>query len=153
MDKMDKKSIYKLIRNFELEMGEDFIDQNESIINEKCLMFWMLGKGFISGKNIDSYCEPNNNFIDLNDMLCGSEQYYALFPNGQCEEDCHLKAMEILSELISEVEFYQKRLMDIIKEHQLDITCPLRHADLDKEYTYTTSLSINDLNNKYKGEE
>lgn len=148
---MDKKHIYKLIRNFEFEAGEDFIDQNEHIVNAKCILFWMFGKGYINGDKIKIYGEdPNQNFIGLTDVLKGYEAPYSLFPYGECEEDCHFKAMEILAEFISECEMYQNRLMKIMNEYEQNSSYLKRDKDLDEEYNFAISLSIDELNEKYK---
>lgn len=147
---MDKKHIYKLIRNFEYEMGESFTDQNESIVNDKCLMFWMLGKGYIDGSKIVAYTKAR--FTELNNVLCGYENEFALFPYGQCEEECHFKAMEILAEFISEVQIYQDRLKEIIDEDPEYLSSYEKYdEEFEEEYNLATSLSIDELNEKYKG--
>ena len=145
---MDKKHIYKLIRNFEFEAGESFTDQNESIVNDRCLMFWMLGRGYINGTKIDAYAKAS--FTELNNVLCGYEQEFSLFPYGETEEECHFKSMEILSELIAESKIYQDRLLKIMNEHEEYSSYVERDEYLEKEYNLAVSLSINELNEKYK---
>lgn len=147
MNKLEKKHIYKLIRNYELEVGEDFLDQNCGFINETALIFWLLGKGYICGDKIEAYSKDR--FTDLQSILCGDIDAYSLFPNGVEEEKCYYKSLEILSDLISQVETYQNRLVDILKEKEnnerfLDYSS--RNDYLEDEYNIAVSLSIQKLN-------
>jgi len=130
-------------------MGESFTDQNETIVNDKLLMFWMLGKGYIDGNKIVAYTKAN--FTELNNVLCGYEDEFSLFPYGECEEECNFKATEILSEIISEVPIYQDRLTEIVNEHDCLKDYSENDDYLEEEYNKVIKLSIVELNQKYSG--
>lgn len=146
---LDKKHIYKLIRNFEYEAGEDFVDQNESIVNERCMLFWMLGKGYISGEQISMYAKDSRKLIDLNDILSAYEVPFALLPMGSQEEDAHSKSMEVLAELISEVPHYQERLLKIVNKHEEFTSYEKYDEKFEKEYNISMATSLKDLQVKY----
>lgn len=133
------KSIYKLIRNFEFEVGESFVDQNESIVDDKCMMFWMLGRGYIHPEQIDSYVHTK--FTELNNILCGYDDAFALFPFGEASEECHFKAMLVLAEFISGIEIYQNRLAKILKEADCE-SFAKRSKELDIEYEKAVASDI-----------
>ena len=53
---------YCVFQRFMEEAGEDYIDYNERIVNGTPLLFWMLGKGYISDKETEkrNYFSPKN---------------------------------------------------------------------------------------------
>ncbi len=146
---LTKKHIYKLIRNFEFEAGEDFVDQNESIVNERCMLFWMFGKGYITGKQITMYAKDSSPLVDLNDILTAYEVPFALFPMGQCEEDAHFKAMEVLAELISEVPHYQERLLEIVNEYERFTSYEKYDEAFEEEYNESMAKDLKKMQVKY----
>lgn len=145
---LDKKHVYKLIRNFEYEAGENFVDQNESIVNERCMLFWMLGKGYITGEQITMYAEDSSKLIDLNYILNACEVPFALFPMGNQEEETHFKSMEVLAEIISEVPHYQERLLEIVNEWEYT-SYEDKDEKLEKEYNESMAKDLKQMQEKY----
>jgi hypothetical protein len=112
---MKQVEAYNIMRTFEMEMEEDFVDQNEMIVKPGCLMFWMLGKGYISGDDIDKFAE-HNDLINLQTVLY--EEDFSLM-KGLCHGSlivC-LKCLEILSEIMCSCRKYQERLISVAEEH------------------------------------
>jgi len=144
---MDKRKIFNLISHFETEMGEDFIDQNESIIKESCLVFWLLGKGYLNKHQVDIWSTIGKCDVGLNSLLGGYQDDYSLFPHGEGEEECYTKRNEILAELISELSIYESRLMDIMNE----FNCMENFIDgqYDECYEKISKITAEELNLKY----
>ena len=68
--KLTVEEIYALIRKFDYEVGECFIDYNESYIQNSNLAFYLLGKGLIT-KDIFNRLISDNllRICDLNEIL------------------------------------------------------------------------------------
>ena len=149
---LSTKQIYKLIRAWEIEAGEGFFDYFESNVNEVNLMFWMEGRGYISRYKLNEFCNRNTKWISLWSTLCGYEDKFSLFPYGECEEECMMKATEILAEYMSYNDVYEKRLNDFLNEYfsyKKEMDKSLASDWLEEEYLKTCQLSVDELNEKY----
>lgn len=149
---MGTERIYKLIRAWEIEAGEGFFDYFEGSVNIVNLMFWMEGRNYISKKKLNDFCNNSNKFISLWSALCGYEDSFALFPYGECEEECMTKAISVLAEYISNNDIYEKRLEDFLKEYEAysyQMNEIIKSDWLEEEYLKTCQLSIDELNEKY----
>ena len=61
---------YCVFHRFMEEAGEDYIDYNERIVNGTPLLFWMLGKGYISDKETEEVLKRSNGrYIYVSDIL------------------------------------------------------------------------------------
>lgn len=49
----DPKIVFCAINNFMVEVGEDFIDRNESIVKAVQFIMWLTGKGHIKPETAD----------------------------------------------------------------------------------------------------
>ncbi|MDU5206326.1 MAG: hypothetical protein E6182_10205 [Clostridioides difficile] len=79
--------IYKAIRWKELGMGEDFIDQNESIVKEVPFATWLLGRGYINKEQLNSFLNSNDMYSGLQNLLGGYDEPYCVFPKKEFNED------------------------------------------------------------------
>jgi hypothetical protein len=70
LKKLDSCQIYCLLRNFDLCIGEDFLDYNEDFINKANLLFYLLGNGTINTEMIN-HCVSNKLLTksDLNELF------------------------------------------------------------------------------------
>lgn len=89
--------VYSIIRQWEREAGEDFIDSNECFIDGKEILDWMLEKGIVDKEKYDHIIENNETWIQ--DLLLG---YETGLLNGECSFPSNDKAYQIISEYISE---------------------------------------------------
>ncbi|MGD9152407.1 MAG: hypothetical protein PVG30_01950 [Gammaproteobacteria bacterium] len=141
---MNKKEIYCLIRYFELEAGEDFFDQNETIIQPYQLIFWLLGKKYITPKQFN--LAVSEKLLGLNEIFTGYEKEYAIFPNGEAEEIPEKYKYYIIAELMQDCEVYQHRLKKILEEHNLVINALEIPNKQWHEYRNTVNDEYKELN-------
>lgn len=78
---------YCIFQRFMEEAGEDYIDYNERIVNGTPLLFWMLGKGYISDKETEEVLERSNGkYIYIQDVLkIGSAKSYSILAEYMCQ--------------------------------------------------------------------
>jgi hypothetical protein len=128
-----------MIRSIEYGMGEDFIDQNESIVRPEMLMFWLIGKGLMKKESINAML--SNGMFNLQSVFY--DENYSLMPN-RCpsEEFVSFKSIELLAEFMSGVDIYEQRLIDILKEHNYKI---LDCKEFDEEYERTCNISLQEV--------
>ena len=104
--------IYKTIRIWEYEAGEDFIDQNESIVNEIPFANYLLGKGLISKEMLNNLLKEKGS---LQEMLDGYNTSFCVFPYGNHMEECWCKKYHLLADYIFQVDVLRKRLFCTLK--------------------------------------
>jgi hypothetical protein len=102
-----KKEIYCLIRHYEYHQGEDFIDYNESIINKFNMLFWLLGKGYLTTEKSSWWCRHTAELIDLNYLFLNNDN--SVFK--ETDELADLKKNYILSEVIEGNVLLENRLI------------------------------------------
>lgn len=61
---MKQREIYKLMRTWELNVGESFLDYNEDIAKIYQWVFWMTGKGYINLEKFSDLIDKMNNGED-----------------------------------------------------------------------------------------
>ena len=146
-----KKGCFVLMRTFECIAGEDFIDQNENFVVSKCMLFWMLGKGYIDGTSVVGWTKDK--FVNLQSILYDED--YSVF-KGLCisNEDVHDKSLEILAELICSVSIYQERLekllVDMFEHYEEDINEYIN--SFNEEYDMSCKLSIYEIMSNHTDE-
>ena len=109
--KLTVEEIYALIRKFDYEVGECFIDYNESYIQNSNLAFYLLGKGLIT-KDIFNRLISDNllRTCDLNEIL------------SECNIDDDLEKRFILAEITQNFDVFLGRLIKAYKEYDLDFS-------------------------------
>ena len=90
--------VYSAIVQWMREAGEDLIDTNESFINGKDILQWMLNKGIVTKEKYDYIIQNNETWIQ--DLLFGYET--GVLNYGECDFPSNNKAYQIISEYISE---------------------------------------------------
>jgi hypothetical protein len=150
---MNKKDVYCLIRYFELDAGEDFFDQNETIIQPYQLIFWLLGKKYITPEQFNLAVKEK--LLGLNEIFTGYEKYYAIFPNSEAKEIPEKYKYYIISELIADCDVFKHRLKKILEEHNLvTIASEIPNEEwheykdtVNEEYEKFSKLTIKDIKN------
>lgn len=162
---MDKKEIYKLIRCWELENGEGFIEyfgDNCCEIEEDEVMEWMNKKGYISNTKLSIFKKVR--WKTICDCFCGYEVEYSLFPYGECDEDANFKSELIIAEYLIERGLIDKLLefayegkdwacfkneetKQNYKEYLQDRICAWNEKG-DEEYNRISNISIEEINKK-----
>lgn len=109
--KLTVEEIYAFIRKFDYEVGECFIDYNESYIQNSNLAFYLLGKGLIT-KDIFNRLISDNllRTCDLNEIL------------SECNIDDDLEKRFILAEITQNFDVFLGRLIKAYKEYDLDFS-------------------------------
>lgn len=124
LKKLSTKEIYYLIRHFDFEVGECFIDYNETYVQNSNLIFYLLGKNIINKSKINEL--TSNNLIitsDLNEIFfyCGITNDY--------------EKRLILAEITQSFDVLLNRLNNAFKDHNLNINLSDDFKDLiSKEY-------------------
>jgi hypothetical protein len=118
---MTKEEIFKVIVEWEQDVGESLLDQGFDL-NEKTYSTWCFGKGYINREQynlwVNAYSENELEAIDANyyvyDDDCGDVPWAVVKSNG-FEQELYEKAYIILSEFISEIDVYVERLEEFAK--------------------------------------
>lgn len=108
-----KEQMYNDIRAWEMDAGEDFLDYFDGSLNEWNLMFWALGKGYITEEQIQSYEKET---IPSTSFLLGDEDY-SIVNEGQYNDfdDALEEAYMILADFLTSTDTYQKRVDNFLK--------------------------------------
>lgn len=122
---MEKSNIYDAIVSWEYKAGESFLDQGFDL-HPLTFMTWCLGKGYLSKEKYDkwviAYQKNKIEAIDANYFvycpkdLYGEDAPFAVIISSEWNLKDQEKAYRILSEFISEIDLYLKRLKDYISE-------------------------------------
>lgn len=108
LKKLDSKQIYCLLRNFEMQVGEDFFDYNENFINKTNLAFYLLGNGVISKSQLNICIETKIlSSGDLNELF---EELEIIF----------LYRLKFISDISVNFNILLERLFLAYKEYNLD---------------------------------
>lgn len=110
LKQLDSCQIYTLLRNFDLCIGEDFLDYNENFINKANLLFYLLGNGTIDTEMIN-YCVSNKLLTksDLNELF----DVLGILYNER---------LKILADISVNLDALLKRLYNSYIEFDLDFT-------------------------------
>ena len=137
---MTQIEAFNIMRTFENEMGEDFIEQNESIVDAKCMLFWMRERGYLEHGGLDKY----NAYLEtINLQTVLYEKYFSLL-KGTCHDanNVALKCLEVLAEFMCTSKTYTSRLEHIANIH---LNCNI--DDFSHELYEIKKLSLEDLKN------
>ena len=106
---------YCVFQRFMKEAGEDYIDYNECIVNGTPLLFWMLGKGYISDKETEEVLERSNGkYIYIQDVLKDD----AIFKESFGDTEIGLaKLYSILAEYMCQISEFRQRLYDSVNNN------------------------------------
>lgn len=147
--------IYKAIRWKELEMGEDFIDQNEFIVKEAPFATWLLGRGYINKNQLNSFLNGGYESC-LQSLLGGYDEPYCVFPYGECEEESCFKRYHILAEYINQIDINRKRLFKCLVKDEDNESIMLDESFFEKtesdfgtvhdEWVWVCNNTITDVN-------
>lgn len=116
---MDKLEIYRKITEWEQENGENFLDQGFNL-NERTFMPWLFGRNYINRDQFNLWVE-NMNTLEGSDAIYyvynfdGDYVPWAIVKSKEWNEEDQKKAYMILSEFISEIDQYIRRLEEFIK--------------------------------------
>jgi uncharacterized protein (UPF0297 family) len=110
MTLLTKEQMFEKISNWEMDMGEDFLDYFGSNMNEFNFMFWCFGKGYINEHQLKEFESAKSVGTEY---LVGDEIFSVV--NSE-EDDCYNKGNIILAEFLSATATYQKRVKEFIEE-------------------------------------
>lgn len=143
---MNEREAYINIRTFELEVGECFFDQNESFVKKYNLLFWLLGKGYLSNEQFNWWIMNPSQYMGINSVFKTYNNKYSVFEGIEVEELTDNKQIQIISELIDSVDILQLRLNLILEEYGISET--YTHEDVNdiiKEYEKVKNMSIQEV--------
>ena len=106
---------YCVFHRFMEEAGEDYIDYNERIVNGTPLLFWMLGKGYISDKETEEVLKRSNGrYIYVSDILKDD----AIFKESYGDTSIgSAKSYSILAEYMCQISEFRQRLYDSVNNN------------------------------------
>jgi hypothetical protein len=144
---MTVKEVFRLIMLFEYEAGEDFLDYNENIIKEYNLMFWLLGKNYLTKSQVNGWADNPNDLIDLNYLFSDYENPNTIFTYGPTRES-DLKKNYIMSELISDFDILTNRLVECLSEFSIveSLINNYNFIEIDRVYYYIKDMTIEEIN-------
>ena len=97
------------------EAGEDYIDYNECIVNGTPLLFWMLGKGYISDKETEEVLERSNGkYIYVSDILKDDVIFKESYGDTSIGS---VKSYSILAEYMCQISEFRQRLYDSVNNN------------------------------------
>ncbi len=107
--------------DWEYEAGEDFLDEFDSNVSIPNLMFWCLGKGYITESQFNVWEKDFSECVIeaqcLNYIVHdydGDVLLYALFSEEEWTEEGRERAYGILAEFIASSNTYKKRLLKFL---------------------------------------
>ncbi|MGM0837735.1 MAG: hypothetical protein ACQEV7_16390 [Bacillota bacterium] len=127
---MTKDEIYGLIKSWEEDVGESFVDYFNSDINARTYMTWCLGRKYISPNQFNAwlvaYSENKLEADDPNYFVYNEDNDedvpFAVVISEEWNEEDQRKAYQILAEFISEIDDYIGRLKEFLSEYDLEVT-------------------------------
>ncbi len=121
---MDKNEIFKIINDWQMDVGEDFLDYFESNVRETNFMFWCLGRGHISQERFNAWVKEYGNAGTLGHSLSellyncyDDDNGFSVVHSDDWNQEDQDKAYMILSEFISEIKVYQRRLLEFLEDY------------------------------------
>lgn len=123
---MNKQEIFDAIINYEMEVGEDFLDQGFNL-HPLTFMTWCFGKGYLTKEKYNLWSDAYTSRIkgmyleshDANYFVYashGCKVPFAVVSSDDWNEECQHKAYMILAEFISKIDIYIDRLKEFTKE-------------------------------------
>jgi hypothetical protein len=126
-DNMDSREIFDLIRAWEYDAGESFVDYWGYNLNVPNFMFWCVGKGVLTQAQFNVW-ERDFQLKGIFDSLKASDPNY--FIDGDTTEELayaigdmdneQFYGLITLSQFIADSMIYQKRLMDFLNNVEGD---------------------------------
>lgn len=114
-DLKDPFLCYCVFHRFMEEAGEDYIDYNECIVNGTPLLFWMLGKGYISDKETEEVLEKSNGkYIYVSDILKDDVIFKESYGDTSIGS---VKSYSILAEYMCQISEFRQRLYDSVNNN------------------------------------
>lgn len=108
--KRTAEQMYEYIRKWEMDAGESFLDYFDGSLNEANLLFWAMGKGYITEEGFKAW-ENEGSSVSGDDIVYGEEPYSIVkWDNGEWVEEDYEKAMKILAEFLASTDTYQERV-------------------------------------------
>ena len=104
--------MYEAIRDWEMEAGEDFVDYFDSSINEANLLFWALGKGYITPVQFQAW-EANRSYASNSEIVFGQEEWSIVKHVDGTIEDYDLAYLRLAEFLASSIT-YQARVEEFL---------------------------------------
>ena len=123
---------YCVFHRFMEEAGEDYIDYNDRIVNGTPLLFWMLGKGYISDKEIEEVLKRSKGrYIYVSDILKDD----AIFKESYGDTSIgSVKSYSILAEYMCQISEFRQRLYDSVYDKATGFENYKFYKDEDKKY-------------------
>lgn len=168
---MNIEEVYKIIRCWELDAGESFIEyfgDNFCGIDDNEIMEWMLQKGYITEEKLSIFKENDSKWKTISECMNGYEVDYALFPYGECDEEANFKSELIIAEYLIEKNKLEKLEMFAFegkgwasfkneqnkKKYQEQLKHRISKWDDEdhKEYEKILALSIDEINERLEME-
>lgn len=118
------EQIYESICNYEIEAGESFLDHFDSSLNEVNLLFWAMGKGYITKEQFHAWEDNESLAISNDDILFGEEAFSIVkepewsFSDREEYDKAYEKAQRILAEFLASTKTYQERVQKFFKENK-----------------------------------
>lgn len=119
---MNKEEMLKIIKDWEDEAGESFIDYFESNIKPITFMWWCKGKGYLDKYKMDLWIESYNNktleATCANYYISGYDVLFSIFPQTSEDDDENYKqeekGLEVLAEFLTESDLYINRVKEFL---------------------------------------
>lgn len=120
---MSKEEIFKMINDWQMYAGEDFLDYFDSDVTETSFMFWCLGKGYINQDRFHSWEKAYDKTSfghSLTEFLYSydnDDNGFSIVHSEDWEQNKQDEAYFILSEFISNSRTYQRRLLEFLADN------------------------------------
>lgn len=106
------KVVFCAIEHYMVRVGEDFIDQNESIVASNPFIIWLQGKGYITTEKANEMLSQTNY---IQELLHGYGE--GLFPeNGETGDIARYKGYTLLAEYLATFHPFRERLLKILTD-------------------------------------
>lgn len=129
--------MYEAIRDWEMDAGEDFFDYFESSINEYNLLFWAMGKGYITQEDIQQY-ENRGRHSSVSEIVMGDEPYsITKFDDDAPHDEMYITAYMRVAEFLASTTTYQKRVGDFINNiHDIKLEDVVRNMFRERVFFF-----------------
>lgn len=124
---MEAREIFDLIRAWEYNAGESFVDYWGSNLNTPNFMFWCVGKGVLTQAQFNAWerdFQSKDRYISLksndpNYFIDGDTTEGLSYAIGDMDNE-QFYGLITLSQFIADSMIYQKRLMDFLNDEEDD---------------------------------
>lgn len=110
------EDFFQAMVHWEHEMGEDFIDSNETFISLGFFIHWLRGRGIVSSDKFNLYARENRN-ASLQTFLAGCEDDWALFPYGKTDEEAHYKGFQLMAEYLTGLVSGKQAMFNVLNKY------------------------------------